>query len=178
KISSLVDRMEGITKQLRFFAQPREIAMEPVDLSAVARSAAEMVAPDALRLGATIEVAAPEAPTLVRGVGLRLEQVAVNLIRNAAQAAAEGGGRVAVAVRVDDATRTVELIVEDDGPGLQGATFAALREPFASSRPSGEGMGLGLAISAEIMREHNGALEAEDRAEGGARFRATLAEAN
>lgn len=167
KISGLVDRMEGITRQLRFFAQPGETAMEPVDLHAVAKSAAEMVAADAERLNVGIEIAPSTDRAIVRGVGFRLEQVAVNLIRNAVQAAAEGGGRVRVTIRTGAATA---LVVEDDGPGLGGADIGALLEPFATTRASGEGMGLGLAISAEIVREHGGALSAEDRPEGGARF--------
>lgn len=171
KLSGLVDRMDGITRQLRFFAQPDEIAMEAVDLSAVARSALELVAPDAARAGVATTLSAPDPGPAARGVRLRLEQVAVNLIRNAVQAAEENGGAVRISVGPG-----ARLTVEDDGPGLGGADISALQEPFASSRPSGEGMGLGLAISAEIAREHGGAIAAEDIPGGGARFTLVLPE--
>ncbi|MEL7466774.1 MAG: ATP-binding protein [Pseudomonadota bacterium] len=174
KISSLVDRMEGITRQLRFFAQPGERPMEEVDLFSVAEAAAEMVAPDAARLNARIETTPPDAPVIVRGVGPRLEQVAVNLIRNAVQAAAETGGGVRVFIETDRAGAMAALVVEDDGPGLLGAEMETLQEPFATTRASGEGMGLGLAISAEIVREHDGRLSAEERPGGGARFSVSL----
>lgn len=62
------------------------------------------------------------------------------------------------------------LVVEDTGPGLEGQSLETLQEPFHTTRASGEGMGLGLSISAGIVREHQGRMMAEVGAEGGARL--------
>ena len=67
------------------------------------------------------------------------------------------------------------LSVTDNGPGLEGVSLAKLEEPFYSTRSSGEGMGLGLAITAEIIRAHGGELTAGEVAGEGAVFEMTLA---
>ena len=72
-------------------------------------------------------------------------------------------------ISADEKNGMVRLYVRDTGHGLAGQTIEQLQEPFHTSKPSGEGMGLGLAISADIIREHGGTLTATDR-ENGAEF--------
>jgi two-component system C4-dicarboxylate transport sensor histidine kinase DctB len=62
------------------------------------------------------------------------------------------------------------LSVEDEGVGFGDRLLSQLQEPFHTTRASGDGMGLGLSIASSIVREHNGELSAENRAEGGAVF--------
>lgn len=171
KLSGLVDRMDATTKQLRFFARVGPVEMTEVDLAEVAENAIELVRADAKKMGVSIDFEV-EANAKVRGVPLRLEQVAVNLLRNAVLAAAETGG--GVVVRVASEGDRARLVVDDDGPGFGAAGLAPHLEPFSTTRASGDGMGLGLAISSEIVKEHDGALTGASRPGGGARVEVNL----
>jgi two-component system C4-dicarboxylate transport sensor histidine kinase DctB len=68
----------------------------------------------------------------------------------------------------------VALHVDDTGPGLPDAALARLFEPFFTTKPQGEGLGLGLALSAESLAAMGGRIVAANRAEGGARFTVTM----
>ncbi len=99
-----------------------------------------------------------------------LEQVVTNLLTNAAQAAARDG-----LVRLDarrEGDRYV-IVVTDDGDGIQPDVLPRIFEPFFSTKPTGEGTGLGLPVSLGIVQEHRGTLEAANGARG-ARFTVSL----
>ena len=101
----------------------------------------------------------------VAGNALKLRQVVVNLLKNAAEAAGPGG---TVAVRIEPVDFGVALSVSDSGPGLSDEVRARLFEPFFTRKAGGTG--LGLAVSKGIVEAHGGALEAESSPGGGARF--------
>ncbi len=176
KLGTIVERMEAITRQLKFFASPAAPEMQPVDLREVLEGALSLIGPDISGNGIEFTTAVADTPVVVRGNRIRLEQVATNLIRNALNAMnameVESGDRIEMSVSQE--AETAVLSVLDRGPGLGGSSLAELQEPFVTSQASGDGMGLGLAISAEIMREHSGELDASDREEGGACFKMTL----
>jgi signal transduction histidine kinase len=71
----------------------------------------------------------------------------------------------------------VAIVVEDNGPGIPEHVLPRLFEPFFTTKPTGKGTGLGLSISYQIVRTMGGAIVAENRPEGGARFTITLAAA-
>jgi two-component system C4-dicarboxylate transport sensor histidine kinase DctB len=111
----------------------------------------------------------------------RLEQVLVNLMANAVDAMDSHAAapdaplpprRLGVRARAEGTNARLE--VEDSGPGIREDILPRLFEPFVTSKPAGQGLGLGLMISAHIARESGGTLRAENRAEGGARFIFTL----
>jgi len=173
RVGELVNRMENVTRQLKIFSGPGSEEMTEVDLRDAVQGALSLVQ-DSMAIGSvTIDLRLPEEPVLVRGIKLRIEQVVINLIRNALQAMEETGGTdLTIHVfRQDDA---IVLQVLDSGPGLRGATLGDLQEPFVSQRAGGGGMGLGLAISAEIVKEHGGSLSAKDEENGGACFEVLL----
>ncbi|RVU36140.1 sensor histidine kinase [Hwanghaeella grinnelliae] len=191
RLSSVVGRMERLTQQLRFFARPsgagvdggangavglKPVDMKPVDLKDVWHEAFALIEPDLDGAGIKLDAQLSDAPVMVQGDRLRLEQVVVNLCRNAVLAM-QSAPRRKLTVRVEDADDLAQLSIRDTGPGLGGLTIEALQEPFVTTRASGEGMGLGLAISAEIVKEHDGRLTARDIPEqdgGGAEFTVTL----
>jgi signal transduction histidine kinase len=84
----------------------------------------------------------------------RLSQAVLNIVSNAIDAAAEGGGHVAIRV-VTDVIR-VRIQVDDDGLGIQESVRDRLFEPFATTKQHGKGTGLGLAITRQIIDDHGG----------------------
>jgi signal transduction histidine kinase len=117
---------------------------------------------------------APSLPE-VRGNAQQISQVLLNLLLNSIQAIGRGG-RVTVRAaesgssRLPAASRALRVTVDDSGPGIAPETLPRLFEPFFTTKAPGEGTGLGLSVSYGILKEHHGAIFAENRAEGGARF--------
>ena len=181
QIASLVDRMEGITRQLRFFARSEQEPFGDVDLNASVQAALSLVAPNVEKAQAKVTLLLPEPPVLIRGIALRVEQVLTNILRNALDATDEvAAPEIAVSIIVTDTAAQVE--VQDNGHGLGDATLADLQEPFVTTRESGrgpgQGMGLGLAISASIVKDHNGTMTARNRNAGGTVFTVTFPRAH
>ena len=169
RIAAIVDRMEGITRQLKFFARNDREEFGPVDLFAAVQAALALVEPNIARVAATVSVTAPDQPVTVRGNQLRIEQVLTNVLRNAIDAVEDRDvRRIEVRVALRDGAGRVE--VRDTGHGLGQARLEDLQEPFVTTRESGRGMGLGLAISANIVRAHEGRISARDAEGGGAVF--------
>jgi len=170
RITGIVDRMEGITRQLKFFARNDREEFGPVDLGAVVQAALALVEPNIAKVGVTTSLDAPDQPVLVRGNQLRLEQVLTNVLRNAVDAVEDcAERRIDITLGQGDGAGWVE--VRDTGHGLGQARLDELQEPFVTTRESGRGMGLGLAISANIVKAHQGRFSADNLAQGGAMFR-------
>lgn len=105
----------------------------------------------------------------------RLVQVMVNLLQNAYDAVRDTPhGRVYVSARLHEAERQIELIVDDDGPGIPAEIRLRLFEPFATSKPPGQGTGLGLYTSYMLVRAMQGTIELCEREQGGTRARLVL----
>ena len=173
RLDRLVDRIVDIAQQLRFFARRGGEPMRPVDLREVVAGASETMEPAFQSAGARLEQQLPDAPVLVEGGQRRLEQVLVNLIRNALDAMAERDDPL-VTLSLTNGGREARIRVRDRGHGIAPEISPAVFEPFATTRASGEGMGLGLAISASIVQEHAGRIEAANLEGGGAEFVVTL----
>ncbi|MDZ7710140.1 MAG: ATP-binding protein [Roseovarius sp.] len=169
RIAGIVDRMEGITRQLKFFARNDREEFGPVDLREAVRAALALVEPNIARVGARVTVTAPDHPVTVRGNQLRIEQVLTNVLRNALDAVEDcDARRIGIEISLCDGMGRVE--VRDTGHGLGQASLDWLQEPFVTTRESGRGMGLGLAISANIVRAHEGRISAREAEGGGAVF--------
>ena len=168
KLTALVARMENITKELKFFSSPAEPSTEEFHINDVINGAKSLTQHNLDAEGVEFETDMSIDLPPIRGNRQRLEQVFVNLFRNAISAMTEANERK-ISVKANSDTDRLTIIVEDSGHGLAGQTIEQLQEPFHTSKPSGQGMGLGLAISADIIREHGGTLSANDL-EYGAEF--------
>lgn len=101
----------------------------------------------------------PETPDAPLDVG-QLEQAVFNLVLNARDALAGGGGTIRV-VAAPATPQAVRVLVADDGPGMDSETVARALEPFFTTKPEGQGTGLGLATAYAIVRAHGGDLRVE-----------------
>ncbi len=114
---------------------------------------------------------AEDLPTISADLGA-LNQVFVNLIKNAAEALPPAGGSIRVSLdREGDA---LVAAITDDGPGIPEDVMPHLFEPFFTTKAAGEGTGLGLSISREIVVAHGGELEVESELGRGTCFRVRL----
>lgn len=171
-IGGLIDRMEGITRQLKFFSRSDADDFAEFDLVAAMDASLVLVAPNIDGTATVINFDRPDGPTPIRGSKLRVEQVMTNVLRNAIDAV-EDTDHPTVTIRIgSDPSPWFE--VQDNGHGLGDATLADLQEPFVTTRESGRGMGLGLAISSGIVKDHEGTMQASNVDSGGALFRVTF----
>ena len=168
-IGDLVDRAGRIVRQLKTFARKGPAEMEPVGVAAAIEHALLIIEPRRRELGAAIAVADCPPGLAVSAEPVRLEQVLVNLLRNGLDAmAGERAPRLEVSARTDGAR--AEIAIRDHGPGVAPAVLPHLFEPFYTTKPVGEGLGLGLAISLAIVEGFGGRLEARNQPDGGAEF--------
>ena len=177
RLSGLTERMEGLTRQLRFFARPGQRGLEPVDLDLAMDEALALVAPNLAQTRVTLTRKRAATPVVIKGSKLRIEQVMTNLLRNAVDAMEEERDTrldVTLGTGLGEEGEGIGWFeIRDTGHGLGAATLDELQEPFVTRRASGAGMGLGLAISASIVREHGGRIAARN-VEEGAVFRVEL----
>jgi nitrogen fixation/metabolism regulation signal transduction histidine kinase len=150
----------------RFMTAYARLARLPPPVLAPVEVAPWVARVAALEKRLAVEVA-PGPPLFVEADADQLEQLLINLIRNAADASLETGGTVRVGWRIG--RRDVEVFVEDEGHGL--ANPANLFVPFFTTKPGGSG--IGLALSRQIAEQHRGSLTLENR-EGRAGCRARL----
>lgn len=169
RIAQLVDRMGLITGQLRSFARKSGGRLQPVALDGVVDSALALLEPRLRQAGAEILRALPAAAPRALCDANRLEQVLVNLIGNALDAMA-GQPAPCIELSATAIDGKARLSVRDHGPGLPAETLAHLFEPFYTTKPGSDGLGLGLTISAGIVRDFGGTLTGSNHADGGAVF--------
>ncbi len=159
-----VRRMESIVRQLLDFGRRNPPAVRPEPLDTLARAALAQVADEARREGVEVETVGDLPAPEVRVDRVRLEQALTNLLRNAIQA----GRRVRLSWYHD--AHAAGFVVEDDGPGIDDAVRSHLFEPFFTSKPVGQGTGLGLAVAHAAVADHGGRIELITGTLGGACF--------
>lgn len=174
-IDDMVERMGRIVTQLKSFAHKGGTALDTVDLPTVVRNMLVLVE-HRLRDTRTQLVVEMPPRLLVRADAPRLEQVLVNLVANAIDAV---DGNAVREVRIEAQRRDGRAIVAvcDNGPGIADDAMKRLLEPFFTTKPAGQGLGLGLVISSKIVREFGGTLRPL-RGDDGMRFEFDLAEAD
>ncbi|MEM6941885.1 MAG: ATP-binding protein [Pseudomonadota bacterium] len=170
RIDDLIERMGAITRQLKSYARKGQEAFTPVDMGAALASSLSMMEPQLRQRQVQISRILPDEPVVVEGDRMRIEQVIVNLLRNALDATkAEDNPKIEVMLTAGD---TATLAVRDNGPGIKD--LDALFEPFYTTKQAGDGVGLGLAISSGIVNDLRGRLTARNGQVGGAVFELQL----
>jgi two-component system, NtrC family, sensor kinase len=157
-IESESRRCGEIVRNMLTFARATPINFEPADLNSVADRSVRLVQHQ-LDLG-SIDLKLDLAPDLppVRCDPAQIEQVLVALIMNAIDAMPKGGS-LALRSRLLPKTAEAQLQVQDDGVGIPPELLSNLFEPFFTTKERGHGVGLGLAISKNIVERHQGRIE-------------------
>jgi two-component system sensor kinase FixL len=160
-------RAGEIIRRLRAMTLGGTARRETFDLRKAAEAAAALAG--AIHPGLRVDFAIPKA-TSVCGDRVQIEQVLLNLLQNADEAAGGGSCRVQVAAAAEGPLVTV--FVADDGPGFSDALLGGAFDTAVSSKAGGTG--IGLSISRTIVEAHGGHISARNRPEGGAEVRFTL----
>lgn len=144
----------------------------PVALSEIVRQTLELKGYDLRRDDITVQVRFTDDFPVVLGVSSQFQQVLLNLVTNAQHALRAHPPPRSIEITGMAAGPRAVIEVLDSGPGIPGDVLPRVFEPFFTTKT--DGMGLGLAISAAIVRDHGGEMQAENRPQGGAVFRIHL----
>ncbi|CUH48354.1 sensor histidine kinase [Ruegeria atlantica] len=170
RIDGLIERMGAITLQLKSYARKGADTFSPVNLSEALAASLSMMEPQLRQRHVKITQILPDEPVSVMGDRMRIEQVMVNLLRNALDATKSvSEPDVEIILAAGD---TAVLTVRDNGYGIEN--IENLFEPFYTTKQPGDGVGLGLAISSGIVNDHGGRLTARNSPQGGAVFEMQL----
>lgn len=176
RISAQIDRVTQLVKHISTFSRKiKEEDIGPVDPRAIVDGALTVSGPRCQGEAVTIETNLPANPPKVRGVGLLLEQVVVNLIANACDAYQERPEQTDKRIIIDTSREGGKLVlsVEDRAGGIPAHVIDRVFEPFVTTKPPGKGTGLGLAISLATITRFGGTVVVFNR-DGGARFEISL----
>jgi len=168
-LSGILGRMENITHQLRFFSYSGTELSSEVSLTDIVNNSYELISHDLKNNNIIYETSGLNECFLTWGNQTRLEQVLINLLKNSIKAMSEQLLKK-IDISLSQAQGFVIIEVNDTGQGLQGQSLEQIVEPFHTTESSGEGMGLGLAISTSIIHEHGGKLSVSENLDGGACF--------
>ncbi|GAA6209802.1 sensor histidine kinase [Cognatishimia sp. WU-CL00825] len=173
RISELSRRMGRIIKNLRAFARQEHEPVTDVDITSVIDAVFELLQPRLHAEQVIVNRTQPDTPIWVRGGDVRLQQVVMNLVSNAADAMAESDEKQ-LDIIVQPAGSQVQVIVADSGPGLHDAD--KIFDPFYTTKEVGqsEGMGLGLSISYGLVQSFGGNITGRNRDHAGAEFTVSL----
>ena len=170
RIDDLIGRMSAITRQLKSYARKGGEELVPVDVRMAVNGALEIMEPQLKSRQISLSKTMPSAPVMILGDQLRLEQVVVNLLRNALDAiSAVPTPEIELLLLGGE---TSSLTVRDNGEGI--SDLDDLFEPFFTTKKPGDGVGLGLAISSGIITDLGGRLVARNSETTGAVFEVTL----
>lgn len=157
------DRITRVVEQLLSFGRRKQVVAGPCDLAVPVRAVIDLLAVEARRRTVDLVLDIGDGPHQIIGDPDQLQQVTLNLVRNALSATPKGG---MVRVRIAGTT----LSVRDTGSGIDGATQTRLFEPFFTTRALDGGTGLGLAVVRAIVNEHHATIDVRSEPGHGAEF--------
>ncbi|MGV8833354.1 MAG: ATP-binding protein [Devosia sp.] len=173
RISELTDRMAAISRHLRNFARKPNPTFGATSIAKVVEDALQVVSARLREQAVTVTTDLGPPDLQVRGGPVRLQQVIVNLVLNALDAMGEQTAP-AITIIVAQVDQSVEVSVRDNGPGIAVEDLNQIFDPFFTTKQIGQGLGLGLSISYNIIKDFGGTLSAHNAEAGGACFVVSL----
>lgn len=166
-----IARMEGLVRDFTQLAKPLSIQAEPVRLDAAIDEVLKLFSSTATERRIQLEKELATDAAAVNADRLRLEQVLINLIKNAFEATPEGGA-IRIKTYTQPASKQLVLEIHDSGQGISAEQQAVLFEPYQTTKS--HGLGLGLYLSKRIVEAHQGKLSVSSEAGQGATFQIAL----
>jgi polar amino acid transport system substrate-binding protein len=161
-------RIKRIVEDLKDFARRSDdLPSELVDVNTVVGLAVRLVEVTIRKATDRFSVSYGEGLPPVRGQAQRIEQVVVNLILNGCQALSDAGKAVTLETGYTAETHSVWVRVRDEGEGIAPEHLVHLTDPFFTTKRESGGTGLGLSVSAGIVKEHGGELHFDSQPGGG-----------
>ncbi len=171
-IVAATERATRIVRDLLTYAKPRPSTRAMIDLNHVVRETLELRAEEQAANNIDVVKALAAGLPPVFADAHRIQQVLLNLMNNAEQAMVASAGRGSLVVRTwhDASLNTVSFEVSDDGPGLAPEIRTKIFDAFFTTKPVGEGTGLGLAVAYNIVKDHGGRIRVESEPGRGTSF--------
>lgn len=168
-----LDRIQQLTINMLAFSKQREPNLQHTNFNHLIAEVVTELQKKAEERGAVLltDFEEPLPPIPIDSDGMH--QVALNIIGNAIEAAPEGEGVVNVSTRFDNENGIADLVITDNGPGIDHDKIEEIFQPFKSGKGQG-GTGLGLAVARKVVREHHGRIVVDSKPEEGTTFRVRL----
>ncbi len=174
KMKGLTGRMADQISHIRRFARRPDAQLRPVDLTAAVRDALSLLEHRFDEEAVELQLSLPgNTPVMVMAEPVRLEQVAVNLIGNALDAIRDRPER-RVSATIEQNGAEARLIIGDTGEGIAAHDVGAVFDPFFTTKPVGSGLGLGLSISYNIIKDFGGEITILETGAHGTQFLVSL----
>jgi len=167
------DRIARIVRELTTFARPADAQRQTLPVNEVVGEAVAMLAFDPRMKRVRVEQSLAEDAGAISMLPQSIQQVLVNLIRNALDAT-ESSPHPTLRIRTGRDESAVVIEVSDNGTGITPKDLKHLFEPFFTTKPVGKGTGLGLSISYSLIARHGGSISATSKSGEGATFRIKL----
>ena len=176
KIGLLLTKITRITKHLKAFARVAGTELTPVCLDTVIQDAIELMSSQIIEQHCTLDYQANSASLYVLAEPIRLEQVMVNLISNAVDALSSAPVKQ-LSIKVYEQDDRIMIDVNDTGIGIEESQLEQIFDPFFTQKEVGQGLGLGLSISYNIVQDFGGQIRVSSTPEAGSRFTLELKKA-
>ncbi|WP_321789354.1 PAS domain S-box protein [Paraburkholderia sp. J94] len=165
-------RATEVIRRIRTMARKRDADITDVDVNGIIEESVELVRREVSSHGVEMSVSLAQAPLVVCGDRVQLQQVVINLLMNGVQAMANisDGAKLNIITARDEGSARVQI--DDSGHGISEANATLLFTPFFTTRK--DGMGMGLSICRSIVEAHGGRVWAENNKRRGARMQFTL----
>ena len=171
-IVELTGKIGSITNELRRYARRGSLTIRNIELEEVIEGVDLLIGDRIKAAGVHFQVYGVEdLPLTVKAGRVRLEQVFVNILQNALEAL-KNSANPTITIRIEKSDKVVDVVVFDNGPGIPEDVRSEIFNPFFSSKP--DGLGIGLGIAKDIMKEFGGSISLIPSELGGAGFKLTL----
>jgi len=167
-------RATEIVQNLMYFSRPPAPGKTPVNLSELVTRTLHLHAYSLRKSNITVDFLPEESLPQITGDPHQLMQVFLNLMLNAEQAIREARDKGTLRIRLRKTDGHIQVVFEDDGPGIAPEILPNIFDPFYTTRRPGRGTGLGLSICKAVLKEHSGNIEATSAPGGGAVFTVSL----
>jgi signal transduction histidine kinase len=168
-----IERIEGLVSGLMDLGRPQYPHFERVHLNEIVETSVKLVRPKALDESVTLSCVLGANPDEINADRASIRQVILNLVMNAIQAVAVINAKREVSVSTRASADSVILEIADNGPGIPQEVRRRLFQPVTTSNKT-SGIGLGLAITADLVKLHHGQISLVERDDAGTTFRVTL----